>query len=53
MAAMLFALPSPAGWRVPAYLALGAACYAALLWLLGFFGDEEKMHLRRLLGREA
>ena len=38
-------------WLAPALVLLGATCYTALLWLLGFLGDDERAQLLRLLKR--
>jgi O-antigen/teichoic acid export membrane protein len=53
MGLLIALLPAPQGWQVPLWIGLGALAYALLLWALGFMGQDERMHLRRLLGREA
>jgi len=51
MAVVLRFLPAPSGMAVLADVAIGAAAYLGFLIVLGFFGYEERVHLRRFAGR--
>ncbi len=50
MGILLHFLPMAEGWHCVPRVLEGALVYAGLLWVLGFFGPEEKEHLGRALG---